>query len=183
VTIKKNILVTGPTRSRNSTLIKEVVQELRKRGFKVGGVSTPEIRVRGRRVGFKIVDIYTGREGILARVGLKGPRVSIYGVNIADIDNIGVEAIKEALDECEVVVIDEIAKMEFFSNRFKEILEEALSSEKPLIGTIQFRTSIADIERIKRREDVECILLTRANFNEVKNRVLNRVLGLLRFNA
>ena len=71
---QNNLFVTGPPRSGKSTLVSEVVKEM---SIEAEGISTPDIRKNGKRVGFKLKDIKTGEEGVLAHVDQKeGPRVS-----------------------------------------------------------------------------------------------------------
>ena len=129
----KNIFLTGRSGTGKTTIIKKILSNLDKT---VGGIFTPEIRENGKRKGFKLVDVNNGEEGILASVNQNsGPQVSKYKVNLEDLNRFS-KKIEKAINEKEVVVIDEIGKMEMYSNKFKEVLEKALNSDKLLIATL-----------------------------------------------
>jgi len=65
-------------------------------------------------VGFEIKDITNDKHGWLAYVNQKvGPQVGKYHVNLEDLENVGVKAIVEAKEKCDVVVIDEIGPWNF----------------------------------------------------------------------
>jgi nucleoside-triphosphatase len=92
----KNILITGKPGCGKTSLIIEIIKEL---NLPAGGFYTQEIREKGVRKGFKIISL-DGREGILARVNFKSPyKVSKYGVNIKDLEEIGIKSILEALEK------------------------------------------------------------------------------------
>ena len=129
----RTILLAGRPGVGKTTVIKEVVERL---GGRAGGFYTAEIRKRGRRQGFKIITL-DGQEGILSHVNIKGlPRVSKYGVNLKDLEEIGVAALRRAGAEANCIVVDEIGKMELFSEGFRKVVMEAIESEKVVLGTV-----------------------------------------------
>ena len=155
---KKNILITGPPRSGKSTLIEAVIRRIQ---GPVTGFFTREIRDGGERVGFSINTVEE-REGILAHRSVRSRyRVGRYGVNLKDIDDIAVPAMIPSGHE-EIIVIDEIGKMECFSRLFRETLSQVLDSPNPVLGSIALRGA-PFIEGIKRREDVMVIDVTIQN--------------------
>jgi len=168
---KKNILVTGRPRVGKTTLIRRAAERL---GGRAGGFYTEEIPgegVRGRR-GFRIVTL-DGREGTLADVSIKvGPHVGKYGVNLGDLEEIGVAAIERARKECEWVVVDEIGKMEEFSERFRQAVTDALDSERRVLATIRLNDSDFTAS-IKSRPDVELIRLNVPARDELTANILN----------
>ncbi|MBM4466227.1 MAG: NTPase [Chloroflexi bacterium] len=165
----KTILLTGRPRVGKTTIIKEVVRRL---SGQAGGFYTEEMRERGRRQGFKIVTL-DGQEGILAHVGIKSPmRVSKYGVNLTDLEEIGVAAIGEAMAHKDCVVIDEIGKMELFSQAFKDAVWEAIHSDKPVLGTITL-ASHPWADHVKALPQVTVVVVTEANRDRVAQQVLD----------
>ena len=154
----KNILITGPPRCGKSTLIERVVRQLQ---IPMTGFFTKEIREDGRRVGFSITTL-AGKTGVLAHQRIKGKyRVGRYGVNVGDIDKIAVPSMLPSGSD-ELIVIDEIGKMECYSNLFKETLTKMLSSQHQLIGSIAIKGNYF-IQSIKERDDVSLIHLSEAN--------------------
>lgn len=121
-------------------------------------------------MGFSITTL-DGREGILAHEDIKSRwRVGKYGVNLKDIDSIAVPAMLPTRKE-EIVVIDEIGKMECFSLVFKETLTKALDSPNWVIGSIA-KKGDAFIQGIKEREDVTIIYVTPQNRDILVHEIL-----------
>lgn len=166
-----NFLITGPPRCGKTTLIIRASQDRFLVG-KAGGFITEEVRENGERVGFKIKTLPEKKEGILAKKGFPSPfRVGKYGVLLQDLERIGCSAIEDALSSKKVVVVDEIGKMELFSERFKKTLLKALDSPvKVLASIMEKKNEFAD--RIKRREDVKLATLDRSNADSALEEIL-----------
>ncbi len=148
----KNIFVTGPPRSGKSTLIEKVVQIVNR---PVTGFFTRELRERGKRVGFSI-DTLEGKTGVLAHQNIRSKfRVGKYGVNLQDLDQIAVPSMLPSTPG-QIVVVDEIGKMECFSRLFKETLVKILSSDNQVIGSIAMKGDHF-IQSIKKRDDVSLV--------------------------
>lgn len=99
-----------------------------------GGMLTREIRKCGHRVGFSLVDIASGEEAVLAHLHHpNGPQVGRYRVNVGALEQVGIAAIRRAITENELVIIDEIAPMELCSALFAPAVEEALACSNSLI--------------------------------------------------
>jgi nucleoside-triphosphatase len=163
------ILVTGPPGCGKTTLVKNVIASSKK---KVGGIITEEIRCGGVRVGFKLIDLSTNSEGILSHVEQKkGPRVGKYRVNLPDLDDIGIKAIENAIEEGEVIVIDEIGPMELHSEKFIKTVEKAFDSGKDIIATIHFKSKHPFIEDLKKKSDV-LYILNENNRNTIRKEIV-----------
>ncbi|MBC7114790.1 MAG: NTPase [Archaeoglobi archaeon] len=174
-----NILITGKPGCGKTTLISRIVEELRARGFRAGGICCPEIRERGRRVGFMIVDLMSGESRILSHISEKGPKVGKYGVNVRNVDEMSRRAIERALNEADLIVIDEIAPMEVLSDVFRRYVLKALSSEKPLLAAVHEKSSRGFIGEIKGREDVLLFTLTADNRERLFSEILSALLSHL----
>lgn len=154
----KNILLTGPPRCGKSTLIAKLVKQFHQ---PVTGFFTREIREKGRRVGFAILTM-DGKEGVLAHKDSRSEiRVSKYGVNIEDLDQIAVPSMIPNKPD-QFVVIDEIGKMECFSLLFRETLIKVLDSPNPVIGSIALKGG-PFIQKIKERKDVLLVTVSEKN--------------------
>jgi nucleoside-triphosphatase len=157
-----NVLLTGMPGVGKTTLIHSVVEKLDRpaRGF-----TTAEIREGGRRRGFKIATL-DGQEGILAHETIAGsPRVSRYGVSTADLEAIGIPAITPH-DPSEIIILDEIGKMECVSEPFKDAAWRALDAPNLVLGTIA-RKGTGFIARVKQRPDVQLFEVTRGNRDQL----------------
>ena len=127
-----------------------------------GGFYTEEIRAGGVRQGFRLATL-EGETAVMAHVGFPGPfRVGKYGVDVAALDKVGVKALRKALEERRLVVVDEIGKMELFSTAFREAVDQAVERGR-VLGTIMLAPHpVAD--RIKALPQVRVLLLTRPSF-------------------
>jgi nucleoside-triphosphatase len=127
------------------------------------GFFTSEIREKGQRLGFSI-ETLNGGKGILAHINNKGPfKVGRYGVNIKDIDQIAVPSMVPSRPD-EIIVIDEIGKMECLSRLFKKTLLDVLDSDHSIIGSIALKGD-PFIRKIRERNDVELIQVSEKNRN------------------
>ena len=129
-----NFFITGLPGSGKSTLVQELLKELK--GRKIAGIITPEIREGGVRKGFKIIDLASGKERIMSYVSFSGPTVGKYGVSVENIDFILGE-FEKSLGDAEIVVIDEIGPMEFKSARFRGMIEKLFTKSKIIIATVK----------------------------------------------
>jgi len=166
-------LLTGSPGTGKTTAIRQAIAKSK---AKAGGFYTEEIRSGGIRQGFRIITL-DGHDAILAHVDTPSSyRVSKYGVDIQNLDNIGVAAINRALKESDLIVIDEIGKMELFSPRFREAVLIAINSGRKVLGTIMLNPHpFAD--DIKRNLNVNVIELTRDNHDQVLREIMDWLKG------
>ena len=128
-----NILLTGRPGCGKSTLVQALLEGLQ--GKRIAGIITPEIRNQGR-TGFKIRDLASREEEILASVHIKTqPRVGKYGINLQGIDKI-VDAFLLSFATAEYIFLDEIGKMELFSAKFREVCQKILASNKLVVAVV-----------------------------------------------
>ena len=173
------VLLTGLPGCGKTTLIRRAVADL---GVPAAGFYTEEIRspstgsgqAAGRREGFALVTL-DGRRATLASVRIRGPhRVSRYGVDVEALESVGLPALEEAAG-AKLLVVDEIGKMELFSQRFREAVLRALDTGGPVLATIMLsRHPFADA--LKARNDVRLTHVTPEN----RERALGEVVSALR---
>jgi len=129
--IKQRVAITGRPGVGKTTLIERVIESLQ---LSAGGIIGKEILVCGHRVGFSLIDVATGQEGILAHIHQRiGPQIGRYTVNLDTLENLAIPAIRSAIQSKDLVVIDEFAPMELVSPDFVPIVELALASDKALM--------------------------------------------------
>jgi nucleoside-triphosphatase len=157
-----------------------MVESLKAKGYSVGGMVSREARSGEVRVGFGIWDLTSNARGWLAHVNQpSGPQVGKYRVNLDDLNGIGVKAIVQAVDECDVIVIDEVGPMELFSEKFKEAVRRAVESGKVVVGVVHWKVRDRLIEEVKAREDTEILEVTSENRNKLHETIIEKVVKFM----
>jgi nucleoside-triphosphatase len=170
--LKKNIFLTGVPSSGKTTVIKKVIARL---GYPATGFYTEEERVAGKRVGF-IMKMIGGKSGYLAHQDIQSDfRIRRYGVSIENIETIAVPSITPC--NRHIIILDEIGKMECFSDVFKQAALAALDSPNTVVGTITLGGDDF-ITRIKNRGDIELYEVTQENRDSLPDVILERVARL-----
>jgi len=179
--LKRLFFITGRPGIGKTTVLLNAAEELKSRGYSVGGMISREVREEGTRVGFEIVDFATGQRGWLAHVNQPaGPQVSKYRVNLHDLDHTGVKAIQNALKNTEVIIIDEIGLMELFSSTFKQAIKDVVDSQKLVLGVIHHSARDPIIDLIKKRNDTEIVEVTMENRQHLHNLLIQKTIQFLK---
>ncbi len=172
--MKQVYLLTGRPGTGKTSIIKQAVAGMR---GKAGGFYTEEIRSQGVRQGFRLVTL-DGQDAILAHIDIHSPyRVSKYGVDIDSLDRVGVSALHKAAQQCDLVVVDEIGKMELFSANFREAVLRVIGSGNRVLGTIMLNPN-PWADAIKRQPQVKLLLVTRANYHQLLEELLHWLKGI-----
>jgi len=168
-----NIFVTGRPGIGKTTIVQRTMQALTELGYEAGGVYCPEIRVDATRIGFQVIDLKTGRKGILAHVNQPdGPRVGRYTVNLHDLSEVGAGAIIRAMEETDYIVVDEVGPMELHSRSFREAVIRAVEGPKPVLGILHHRLQDPLINRIKGRKNATVYEVTPQNRESLHNAIV-----------
>ncbi|HQO78485.1 MAG TPA: nucleoside-triphosphatase [Thermodesulfobacteriota bacterium] len=78
------------------------------------------------------------------------------------------------IPESRIILIDEIGKMERFSERFKEVVLACLDSNKPVIATIM-SGSHPFVDEVKNRGDVELVRVTLENRDQLMGAIVREI--------
>ena len=164
-----NILITGLPGVGKTTLVKQIIALS---DMDWGGFFTEDIRERNSRVGFKIIAT-DGTSGTLAHIHHHSLcKVGKYRVNLHDLDAVATAAIERALHQKKSIVMDEIGKMELFSEKFRNVVQLALNSPLVVLATIT-AAKIAFVDQIKRRSDIIIVELQADNRKILKTMILD----------
>jgi len=175
------LLLTGNPGVGKTTVLTRTVNTLKTEGYAVGGMISREVRKGGTRVGFEILDLNSSRRGWLAHVNQKsGPQVGRYRVNIQDLNSIGAEAISAAVENCDVIAIDEIGPMELFSEKFKDATRKALESSKLVVAIVHWKAQDRLIVEVRKREDAELVIVTYENREKLPEAIVEKALRFLK---
>lgn len=167
--MKKNIFLTGAPCSGKTTIVKKIIQKL---PYPANGFYTQEDKENGKRVGFLMVSL-EGKKGYLAHQDIESNfYIRRYGVSIENIESIAVPSIKPANKN--IIILDEIGKMECFSEKFKKAVQQVLDSKNIVIGTIALGGDNFIFE-VKGRPDMEIIKVEEDNRNFLPSLILEKI--------
>lgn len=172
------LLITGPPRGGKSTIVERLIEAIPGKS----GFITKEVREAGERIGFEIIT-HTGARKILSSIRLdtpyKVPR-STGGVYNVDVDGFNhMLAPLFHYGTTDLLYIDEIGRMELFSEQFKALVETYLDAPNDFIGTIASAYEDDFTRSIKKRQDVTIIEIT-AEDREQKYNELRQLLSMQR---
>ena len=160
--------VTGmPSVGKTQTLIK-IMEYLEENGYTLEGMITKPILKHKKRIGFYVEDWQTKEKEVFAHLDFDSKeKVGMYGVDIGALERVGVPAVEKAItdEEVNVIIIDEIGKMEMLSERFCEVVIEALDSDKPIIVTLHKKSRTPLLQDVRRRDDIRILEVTDVNKN------------------
>jgi len=156
-----------------TTIIKKVIEKINK---PVIGFYTEEVREADKRIGFLLITL-DGKKGYLAHQDIKSNYyIRRYGVSIENIENLSIPSITPKTKD-DIIIIDEIGKMECFSEKFKIAATNALNSSNIVIGTIAIGGTDF-IQNIKKRHDIKIYEVTQNNRDELPIIIEEEILKL-----
>ncbi|MFQ5663436.1 MAG: nucleoside-triphosphatase [Terriglobia bacterium] len=192
-----NLLLQGKPGVGKTTLVEQVVAELRgptpaeglptpvrESGLRpaggrlrVAGFTTVEVRdPAGHCLGFRVTTL-AGQPGELARIDLRSRvRVGRYGVNLEAFERLVLPEL--ARRDIDLMVIDEIGKMECASGRFRRALEDALDARVNLLATLGIGR-LPFFQAVRERPDVELYTLTERNRPALVGEICTRLQQLV----
>jgi len=168
-----------PGSGKTNTLLK-LIEMLESEGKTVGGMITEPIVEGGKRTGLRIYNKLNGETAVLASAGLESRyRYGNFGVSLEALETTGVRALEQAVESADVIVIDEVGKLEVESERFVEAVKEVLDADKPVILTLHKKSRNPLLQDIRKRDDVRILEVTPINRNLLPYKVMKLMKGQL----
>lgn len=158
--MENKLLLTGQPGTGKTTIIQKVIDGI----SNIGGFYTSEIVENGRRAGFSVKTLLNRDAEILAHINSdSNKRVGRYGVNIGAFEDIIKKEFEDITSKnINLIIIDEIGKMEMYSSYFCKMTEEFLKGDIPVLGVIQMR-NYPFVDRIKRLDRIRILEINYRN--------------------
>lgn len=168
------IFLTGEPGIGKTTIIKKLVDLFKD---KVIGFWTEEFRdsKTGKRLGFKVITT-DGKTTTLASKSLSSPfKVGSYGVNIEDFEEVVIPLLEKAIKrKNKIIIIDEIGKMELFSEKFiNSVKKIVFSKEFNIIATIPLKDVHPVVGSIRKLKEGNLIEITVENRDRIPDYIYN----------
>ena len=162
------VYITGEPGIGKTTLLLKIVSELLRKGLNVSGFYCPEVRERGKRIGFKIKSFDGKIEDWLANVyGKSNIKIGKYNVILSEET---IKRLEEEVFKADILAIDEIGPMELSIPKLKELIDKILGSKYHLIAVVHRKIKL---------EDGKIYIVTQNNRDLLLNEILNYVLNFI----
>ena len=174
------ILLTGPVGVGKTTVAERVAGQVQRRGRVCGGLLAPALlNGCGQKAGIWGVDLLGGERRVLARTDrdLGGPAMGPYSFDAAAL-GWALGAIEGAIGGCDLVIVDEIGKLELWQGTGLAPVLPRLAAGEARQALVLVREGLL-AEAQQRLADVEQVVfrVTHENRGELAPRIVKDILN------
>lgn len=169
------MILTGKPGIGKTTLIIKLVRSLKVKNpqWKIIGFYSEEVRKDGKRIGFDLIS-FDEKRGTLARtdeyyIGNKKTKFGRYYLNLDDLDKLSSNLNMKA----DLVVIDEIGKMEIISPVFQSEVLRCFQNSRVLCTMGQFSNPF--IDQILQFSNITIFTITNENRGIIMTKILDQI--------
>ena len=170
--------LTGLPGIGKTRVLVKVCKMLENEGKRVGGMITEEVIEGGTVVGWKCINWTTGESGVFAHKDFpQDVFVEEMGIKLEVLDDIGVTAMTWAMENADMIVIDEVGKKEVESRPFVATVQKCMEAEIPLMVTLHKKSRNPLLQEIRRRDDIRILEVTHVNRNLLPYKMIKILRG------
>ena len=103
------------------------------------------------------------RWDVKPRVPGRTPEATPLGIRLDTVNRIAAGSVLRAIEENDLILIDEVGKLVSESKEFGEALDDALECGKPMLITMHKRSRNPLLQSIRKRDDLRTLEVTRIN--------------------
>lgn len=126
--MRQLILWTGPKHAGKTTKVLQLVEATRRKGLVVAGVVAPSVRRNDRLVGFNCMDLRTGKQAALARLGGSHAQAGKFSFQREGLQ-LGAQALSPAATRnADLIVVDEYGPFELAHGGWRKAVDRLMAS-------------------------------------------------------
>jgi nucleoside-triphosphatase THEP1 len=136
---RKIIIITGGIGQGKTTQVQKIVASLKEKNIPVGGILCPRIMENGLTIGYDIVDIGTNKREPFLRNNIDEglQKIGKYSIFPQGLEK-GISVLAEsAADNCSLVVIDEVGKLELNNQGWSANIAELVNGSSVLLFAVR----------------------------------------------
>jgi nucleoside-triphosphatase len=162
--LKVKISLIGTPQIGKTQVVLKTIDIMEREGIVVGGIITERVMDGRDYVGLKVLDWHSkgfitfAHRSINSRV-----RVEKFGVDLRAFDQIAIPAIEWSKENADVIVIDEVGRVEQESKAFTEAVKAVLELDKMMLLTLHKKGRNAILQQVKMRDDFRSLEVTQVN--------------------
>jgi len=133
-------ILSGKRNSGKSTILEGVINGLQDKELRIAGISAPAIIQNGRKTGFYVQDIRTGKKTLLCKRRSESIPSSPQLFEFFDNGlNLGKQALSpDTIKDADLIIIDEVGPFELKGECWAETIEQIFNnSEKPMLWVVR----------------------------------------------
>lgn len=165
-----NLFLTGPRDIGKTFIIRKLQAHFA--GVKWGGFLTEPAKLPGyqmRAVQFPATNV----------IAYQNPEIrNKFDIFLEAFDNFGVSILKDALENSQIILMDELGVFESGAYLFQNQVFEILNSSKPVIGVIKDKPS-PFLDKIRQRPDVGIHRVSLENREQLVDEMIQKILSLI----
>ncbi len=170
--------ITGPMGSIKTEALNKIMDMLQNEGKNIEGTLMSEKIEHGKIYSYFITDILTKKRVEFARHDLVS-RVKIdkLGIDVKSLEELVIPSFEKALEESDIIVIDELGKIENASKNIKNEVEKVMKSDKEIVITLHKKSRNPVLQEFRGYESVRVFDITPINKNILPFKIIKVLNG------
>lgn len=176
--IQKIFIVTGNIDGGKTSFIKKLVEVLKEKDIKVGGIYSQKMIENKERIGYDVFDIKTNKSEVFLRTNgnINSEKIGMFSISPRGLE-FGLEILKDVNNiENDIVVVDEVGKFELSGKGWAGELNNLLYSQNNHILMVINENSFEKAIEKWNLKNPLIIKIPEADFLTATNHIINEII-------